>query len=239
MDLLTQNLTGKRVASILAALVLTLVIAIGLASRGETPAGATGPGDDSDAKLSSTPGPPAPLFWSKKDIADERKLPGETVEECPLDAVGCSAVESILTDLAAGDGATVSSRLESAIQGELVVGSKPGLQLVGEPAIREALDDARFGLSTVAIGCPQENALGAEPGACADIFVLAIDISGSLGRSAALALLFAKSGTDFELLRAEIEPQLDIEYGGGASGFPLPLDLTNGRSVLWYTTWKR
>lgn len=122
-----------------------------------------------------------------------------------------------------------------------LIGAKPGLQIDDASALSSALVTAKARLNAVAIGCPQKNGLGPEPGACDGLFVLAVDVSPGTGSSAqkALAFVFVRRGDAFELRQVDIEPYLDVEYGGLALGFALPLDLTGGRSGLWYTPWKR
>ena len=237
---------GKRRLStvlLIAAFAAALIGTIGVVALGEKE------GEEAliEAKRSPKPGPvgtPEPLGWTKQGsgIGEETLPTAEAVTQCPLDAAGCAAAESLLALIDAGDASGLAALAGLNAPGGYPIGGQPELQIRDAADLASALAVAKTKLDTVAIGCLHKNVRGTGPGACGDIFVLAIDINPSgTPRSdwRALAFVFIREGGAFRLLRPDIEGSLDVTNGGIGAGIALPLELTGNLSGLWYTPWKR
>lgn len=107
-----------------------------------------------------------------KGYGDEVPVGATPVTSCPLTPAGCTAAVSLLATIEAGDYGAIEPRVSITYP----IGGKPGLDIVDAAALSRALDQARQELSSVAVGCPQLNGLGFEPGACNDLFVLAVPV---------------------------------------------------------------
>jgi len=175
---------------------------------------------------------------SKKGYGDEVPLGATPVASCPLTPAGCAAASSLLATVEAGDYGAIQPRVPISYP----IGGKPGLDIVDAVAFKRALDQARQELASVAVGCPQRNELGPEAGACDDLFVLALPVTLAVtraGERTGLGFMFIREGERFVLHSVVIDPGANFTHGGGAQGIPLPLDITGGKSSLWYTPWHR
>jgi len=175
---------------------------------------------------------------SQKGYGDEVPLGATPVTSCPLTPAGCAAASSLLATVEAGDYGAIQPRVPITYP----IGGKPGLDIVDAAGLTRALDQARQELDSIAVGCPQRNELGPEAGACDDLFVLALPVTLAVtraGERTALGFMFIREGERFVLHSVVIDPGANFTRGGGASGFPLPLDVTGGKSSLWYIPWHR
>ena len=240
-----RHVIGKRRLStvlLIAAFAAALIGTIGVVALGEKE------GEEAliEAKRSPKPGPvgtPEPLGWTKQGsgIGEETLPTAEAVTQCPLDAAGCAAVESLLALIDAGDASGVAAVTGLNAPGGYPIGGQPALQIRDATDLASALAVAKT-KETVAVGCPPEGTGGLQPTVCARLFVLALDInqsgSGPLHRRA-LAFVFIREAGSFRILRADIEEGLGVTAGGTGSGIALPLELTGNLRGLWYTPWKR
>lgn len=103
---------------------------------------------------------------------DEVPLGAMPVTSCPLTPAGCAAAAALLATVEAGDYEAIQPRVPIGYP----IGEKPGYDLVDAASLTRALDQARQELDSIAVGCPQGNALGPEAGACDDRFVLALPV---------------------------------------------------------------
>jgi len=125
----------------------------------------------------------------------------------------------------------------NAVPDRFPIGGKTGLQIADKAELRKALTEARGHLSTVAVGCPQETLHGSIDGACNEVFVLAIDAVPE--SSWTLGFVFVNRAATFVLDRATVQPQLDMNKGGGSASVAIPYRGTDGGITLWYTPWQR
>lgn len=237
------------------ALVLTLVVAAAAFFNAQRPpAGAQTPEPDKNEIVCLTVEPcrnqkpddepnsdsdPAVVEGKKKlqGWGNEQSLAAPPVHQCPLSSAGCAAAEELLNLIDRGETRAVLESLKPTFP----IGRKSGMQIVDERAFTDALTVARGRLGTIAIGCPQMNVLGPEAGACEDLFVLAVSVDlrdGGTTKASALGFEFVRLGDRFALQRAELEPAVQLDRGGGSLTYVLPAEFRErGLSALWYTPW--
>jgi hypothetical protein len=180
---------------------------------------------------------PVTPVWRKADQGDEQTLGALPVTTCPLDAAGCVAAGSILRGIETGDHSQLFPAIRPQSGGPLIP-SKQGLQIDDADALSMALNTARQDIK-MAIGCPQATFVGPEPGACDDLFVLAVDISLGHGPTdrRSLAFLFVREDDAFLLTDLRIQPYFDISHGGLSMNLSLPYSLMPVGLALWFTPW--
>ncbi len=198
------------------------------------------------AGTDSSPTPPvdkptaettAPIGPVRKG-GDEVPLGATPVTSCPLTPAGCAAAAALIATVETGDYGAIQPRVPISYP----IGGKPGLDIVDAAAFNRALDQARQELGSIAVGCPQINGLGPEPGACDDRFVLALPVTLALtrpGERTALGFMFIREGERFVLESVLIDPGANFIRGGGALGIPPPLGVAGGWGIFWYTPWHR
>jgi len=189
----------------------------------------TFPGKPSESSFPAPAEPPTKAWGG----ADETTVGADPVDRCPLTSPGCSAVESLLTQLGTGDVHAILGMVPNTFP----IGGKTGLQVLDQLALRDTLVRARDHVGTVAVGCPQETLSGPVEDACANLFVLAIDAVPE--SSWTLGFVFVNNGGTFIMDRVAVQPQVDLKKGGGSASIAVPFKGTEGGVALWYTPWVR
>ena len=163
----------------------------------------------------------------------EKPIPASPVQSCPLTSSGCAAANALLKTIEVRPGAELLQSLSLTFP----IGTKHGRQIDDPETFLTALASARDHLGTIGVGCPQDNVLGPEEGACQDLCVIGIAIDLPEVGPTALGFEFVRHGDSFSLNNVVLDFAVDISRGGGSFG--IAPALVNGDTDLWYTPWVR